>query len=592
VAVILAIKVQHHAVRADQKAAQLAETNEDLIVKERLATANKQLADKRFVQALDAYRALVFDVQGKLMHRPGTQELRKAVLADAIQGLNTLVNDTSESQGAEHVTIWAHLTLGDVYLHLDGQSGKAAEECRRAFDLAQLRAAADPTDLQAHRDLAVSLEKLGAISLQTADNSGALRYYQRSLEIFKKLAAADGRAADRDLAISLENLGDVSVRTGDSKAALAYYRDSLEIVKKLAADDAESPPAQRDLSLALQKVADMELQSGDSQAALGHFRDSLRIDRKLAAADPTNSQAQRDLSVSLNKLGDASLQIDDSKSALTYYREGLEIARKLAAADSGDARAQRDLSVSLNKFGDMMLQAQDSEAGLGYFKESLEIRKKLAAADPLNFEAQTDLVIGDFKLNEASQLALDFDVARKYLQEAGGILATLESDGKLQGTKFARWPKVVQEETEFCEAARKAIASLDGALAAPTPLVPLLLNIRVQALAKMGDHVQAAATAGKLAQWQLIEASNLYNAACGYALCAAVIDKTPGHLDDAAKESRDRYLALALDLLAKARQQRFFETKENVNRLRTDKELNSLRELPEFKKFLHDLSAE
>jgi hypothetical protein len=58
-----------------------------------LARRNQQLdqarrqADDRFVQALDAYRQMVIDMQAKLQNRSGTQDLRKALLADALDGL-------------------------------------------------------------------------------------------------------------------------------------------------------------------------------------------------------------------------------------------------------------------------------------------------------------------------------------------------------------------------------------------------------------------------------------------------------------------------------------------------------------------------
>ena len=58
----------------------------------------------------------------------------------------------------------------------------------------------------------------------------------------------------------------------------------------------------------------------------------------------------------------------------------------------------------------------------------------------------------------------------------------------------------IAEEIAFCQAAPKAIASLDGALEAPPALVPRLLLVRMRALSKKGEHAEAAIAAGKLAE--------------------------------------------------------------------------------------------
>ena len=94
----------------------------------------------------------------------------------------------------------------------------------------------------------------------------------------------------------------MKLRAGDGPGALAAYQESLDIARKLAAADPGSAQAQRDVSVSLGKIGDVKLRSGDGPGALAAYQESLDIDRKLAAANPGNAEAQRDLLDSLAKV--------------------------------------------------------------------------------------------------------------------------------------------------------------------------------------------------------------------------------------------------------------------------------------------------
>ena len=108
--------------------------------------------------------------------------------------------------------------------------------------------------------------------------------------------------------MSLDKVGDVKLQPGDRAGALAAYQESLDIRRKLAAADPGNAQAQRDVSVSLDKLGDVKLQRRRRPAgALAAYQESLDIRRKLAAHDPGNAQAQRDVSVSLDKVGDVKL---------------------------------------------------------------------------------------------------------------------------------------------------------------------------------------------------------------------------------------------------------------------------------------------
>ena len=67
-------------------------------------------------------------------------------------------------------------------------------------------------------------------------------------------AAPDDPELQRDLSISFNKMGDVSVASGDLKAARGYFEDGLRISRRLAETDPDSAEKQRDLSRLVQQA--------------------------------------------------------------------------------------------------------------------------------------------------------------------------------------------------------------------------------------------------------------------------------------------------------------------------------------------------
>src|SRR5262249_24063037 len=146
-----------------------------------------RLANEWFTLALDAFKNQVSDAH-KLVNRPGTQELRKAFMSQAVEGLQKLVREAKKTQEADHVRIWAHFALGDVYLEVENNVTKARREYQLASDLSKRLAEADPKDPQAQRDLSISFDRIGNVLLQQGDMEKALEQYRKGLKIRQRLA--------------------------------------------------------------------------------------------------------------------------------------------------------------------------------------------------------------------------------------------------------------------------------------------------------------------------------------------------------------------------------------------------------------------
>jgi tetratricopeptide (TPR) repeat protein len=88
--------------------------------------------------------------------------------------------------------------------------------------------------------------------------------------------AAENASGDRDRAAALAELGDVLVAQGDQTAAKRRYEESLEIVKRLAAADPSSASLQRDLIVSHVKLHDVTAYAAHLEAALATATDMQR----------------------------------------------------------------------------------------------------------------------------------------------------------------------------------------------------------------------------------------------------------------------------------------------------------------------------
>jgi tetratricopeptide (TPR) repeat protein len=292
-------------------------------------------------------------------------------------------------------------TIGDLYVKL-GNLNAAMRNYQASLAVARKLAASDPSNSQWQRDLSVSHDMVGETQCAQGDLTGALESYHAGMAIRQKLAATDPSQShwQRDVSVSYNKIGETQSAQGDLIGALNSYQSGMAIVQKLAASDASNSQWQRDLSVSYNKIGETQSAQGDLIGALNSYQSGMTIVQKLASSDPSNSQWQRDLSVSYNKIGETQSAQGELAEAMKSYQAGMAIVQKLAAIDPNNTEWQRDLSVSHNKIGEVQ-QAQGNLAGaLQSYQAYMTIAQNLVANDPSNNQWQRDLSVSYNKVGE------------------------------------------------------------------------------------------------------------------------------------------------------------------------------------------------
>ena len=132
-----------------------------------------------------------------------------------------------------------------------------------------------------------------------------------------------------NLSIDQDRIGDAQRAQGDLSAALKSYQASMEIRRKLAERDPGNAQWQRDLSVSHNKIGDVQSAQGDLGGALKSFQASMEIARKLAERDPGNAQWQTDLAFSCWKLSQLDTPALPKAERRALLKRGLAVLERL-----------------------------------------------------------------------------------------------------------------------------------------------------------------------------------------------------------------------------------------------------------------------
>ena len=132
-----------------------------------------------------------------------------------------------------------------------------------------------------------------------------------------------------NLSIDQDRIGDAQRAQGDLSAALKSYQASMEIRRKLAERDPGNAEWQRDLVVSHVKIGDVQSAQGDLGGALKSFQASMEIARKLAERDPGNAQWQTDLAFSCWKLSQLDTPALPKAERRALLKRGLAVLERL-----------------------------------------------------------------------------------------------------------------------------------------------------------------------------------------------------------------------------------------------------------------------
>jgi serine/threonine-protein kinase len=231
-----------------------------------------------------------------------------------------------------------------------GDPAKARALYREEIALRDQFSPAFAEQIEVRRESAGLRAKLGDLNVALGDAGTGRENFEIALELRREIAAdkPDETQAHRDVLLSLEKLGTYEmIYARDPKVALRYYQEALDgFLERLKAEES-SVQAKMDVARVQYYVGTAKLRGGDRAAAIVHFC-ACRDIREGLAKDPKASLNSLDLMLALGRTGDharasaiAEGMIKDSPpDARIYFHSACGFALSAGAAASMPATAQ------------------------------------------------------------------------------------------------------------------------------------------------------------------------------------------------------------------------------------------------------------
>jgi len=213
-------------------------------------------------------------------------------------------------------------------------------------------------------------------------------YFERSIELAKKLSAADPENTKypRAEAIQKSNLAEALAEIGRTDEALKLQREVLDYQKNILETDAANQEIKFAVAEDYLDLSRTLIYRGEKSAAQENFERGIKIMEELIKSDPTNSEfTEFQFANFTNYYGDAQIRTGDYKGATESYRRALEKNANYSP-DSPERKKERK-GLAAMRFGDIDFFKSQKEPRARKLKDLKTAREFYnESAELLNFD--------------------------------------------------------------------------------------------------------------------------------------------------------------------------------------------------------------
>ena len=459
--------------------------------------------------------------------------------------------------------------------------------------------ATDDPELQ--EDLAATYFKTGKIHEQIGQREQALAEYEKALAAFKQLAGTDSEAHDyrAEMALCYNDMGLLLDATGEVAEARKALNQALAIQQRLADSSPHNTRFLNDKALTLGNLGVVERRAGNAREAVDHLTAAIQIQQQLAESHPEELDYQSALAVTLNNLTIVYAKTDVQRAA-EACETALAIQERLAARHPESIKYLSDLAISYSNLGTLRGHRGRVAEAIEAYHQAVEIRRRLLRKAPSVIRYRSDLAVNCNNLGQLHQKSEQHEQALLCFDDAIDLFEQLVSDypeqlnhrsclGGAQNNRamaLRQLGKLEDAEMAFRAAIEHQKYAFDRA-----PSVADFRQFLSNHYANFGEFLleqkrENEAVEVALARRQLWpdNPERLFSVAVELARAASA----GGGDDGSAKEHRLEWRDAALGTLHQAVRAGFSDT----DRIRSEADLECLREHPDFTAILDRIRAE
>lgn len=344
----------------------------------------KALAERRFNDVRKLAHAVLFDYHDAIKELPGSTKVREQLVRDALTYLDSLAGEAHDDPALQRELAQAYTKVGDVRGGRQtgdlGDDAGALDSYMKSLRIFEVLAAANPTDVEALRDVAITHQKVGRSLQRLSKVQEGLEHFQKSRALYYDMTQEHPGREDIRFAFgnSCNNLAGALEERGDVAGALEQYRTALAITEQTVRNHPEVQLYRRVLWVCHDGVAGALFSQEDIAGALAANEKALSLAEALMKEDPVNTDYRRTLFVSYLKGGNFRDR-SDKRAALEDFGRALKLAEESAAADPANALTREDLAETQKRMADVGATLDDNAQALSQFRNAADNYAKLPA---------------------------------------------------------------------------------------------------------------------------------------------------------------------------------------------------------------------
>jgi serine/threonine protein kinase len=377
----------------------------------RVATRERERADRRFNAVRRVANSLLFDVHDAIRDLPGSTPARRLIVTKALEFLNNLAEDAGNDRDLQRELAAAWERVGDVQGQTremnPGDTQGALASYRKALSLRERLSAGSPSDPDILRDLIPNYGKLSDLLWNTGDSAASMDYSRRLLAASERVAGQPGSTRQDRMRLATSYLDHgykQGVVMGNVAEGLAGCRKALALFHELSAADPKDNRLLRVLSIAEDRTAELlEKNPAAGDEAMTLRQASLALRTGLLGQEPANTDYRRLTAWGHYQLARLMNEKGEARTALPHFQFAAGVFQQLAAADPANIRSRQDLALGQLGLASALGNLQRPREAVDWYRRAVPSLQKAYDAGQLQPAQVSQLETAKQELGRAEQ---------------------------------------------------------------------------------------------------------------------------------------------------------------------------------------------
>ncbi|HEY6802351.1 MAG TPA: serine/threonine-protein kinase [Pyrinomonadaceae bacterium] len=361
-----------------------------------IAKRERSKAERHFKEVRNLTNSFLFDFHDSIADLNGATQARQMVVQKAQEYLSTL----SQEAGNDRELLWelstAYLKLGDVQgrpgFSRTGDTSGALKSYEQSLEIRRRLVALEPGNREYQLGLAITLSRFGPINQVLGNPSQSAEHMRESMTIADQLLPQAHdlptfQAAFRAPAF----LGDALSELGNYDEALAMYLKSLSIAERMKEESLPPKEVTLRFVVAFERLGFVYGIKGEWQKAVDTHLQMLAQAEELLAMDPNSLDYIRIKATALDHVGDSYRDLKNYPRALESGQRGLALYEEILRKDPQNARTKKDVGDCSHHVSETLLISGDYLGASLLLQRTVSLRRQLVNEDKSNVEYPDDL---------------------------------------------------------------------------------------------------------------------------------------------------------------------------------------------------------